>query len=29
VNRVGAYSAKLSPTAMTLEILDRFWPIGK
>jgi short-subunit dehydrogenase len=29
VNKVGAYSAKLSPTAMTLEILDRFWPIGK
>jgi hypothetical protein len=29
VNRIGAYSAKLSPTAMTLEVLDRFWPVGK
>ncbi len=29
VNKAGAVSAKLSPTAMTLEVLDRFWPIGK
>jgi short-subunit dehydrogenase len=29
INQVGAYSAKLSPTALTLEVLDRFWPVGK
>jgi short-subunit dehydrogenase len=29
VNKVGAYSAKVSPTAVTLGVLDRFWPIGK
>jgi len=29
VNRAGVYSAKLSPTRMTVEILDRFWPMGK
>jgi hypothetical protein len=29
VNRIGAISAKYSPTGMTLEVLDRFWPIGK
>jgi len=29
VNRIGAYSAKLSPTGVTLEVLDRFWPVGK
>jgi short-subunit dehydrogenase len=29
VNRVGAYSGKLAPTAVTLEVLDRFWPMGK
>lgn len=29
VNRAGVYSAKLSPTRMTVEVLDRFWPMGK
>jgi short-subunit dehydrogenase len=29
LNRVGAISAKYSPTGVTLELLDRFWPIGK
>lgn len=29
INRVGAISAKLSPTRMTVEVLDRFWPMGK
>jgi short-subunit dehydrogenase len=29
INRIGAASAKHSPTGMTLEVLDRFWPIGK
>ncbi|MGH2906107.1 MAG: SDR family NAD(P)-dependent oxidoreductase [Solirubrobacterales bacterium] len=29
LNKVGAVSAKHSPTSMTLEVLDRFWPIGK
>jgi hypothetical protein len=29
INRVGAVSSKLSPTAVTIEVLDRFWPIGK
>jgi short-subunit dehydrogenase len=29
VNKVGAVSAKLSPTRVTLEVLDRFWPVGK
>lgn len=29
VNRVGAVSAKLTPTRMTVEVLDRFWPMGK
>ena len=29
LNKVGAVSGKHSPTAMTLEVLDRFWPVGK
>lgn len=29
VNKAGAISAKFSPTAVTLEVLDRFWPVGK
>lgn len=29
VNRVGAVSAKFTPTRVTVEILDRFWPLGK
>ncbi|MFT4048291.1 MAG: SDR family oxidoreductase [Solirubrobacterales bacterium] len=29
VNRVGAVSAKLTPTRVTVEVLDRFWPMGK
>jgi short-subunit dehydrogenase len=29
VNRVGAWSSKVSPTRVTVEVLDRFWPMGK
>lgn len=29
VNRAGALSAKLTPTRLTVEVLDRLWPIGK
>lgn len=29
INRLGAVSSKHSPTGMTLEVLDRFWPVGK
>lgn len=29
VNRVGAVSAKVTPTRLTVEVLDRFWPMGK
>lgn len=29
VNKVGAISAKLTPTRVTVEVLDRFWPVGK
>jgi short-subunit dehydrogenase len=29
VNRAGALSAKYSPTRVTVEVLDRFWPMGK
>ncbi|MGK2878303.1 MAG: SDR family NAD(P)-dependent oxidoreductase [Solirubrobacterales bacterium] len=29
VNKIGAYSGKLAPTRMTLEVLDRVWPVGK
>lgn len=29
VNKVGAYSAKVTPSRMTVEVLDRFWPMGK
>lgn len=29
VNRVGAWGSKVSPTRVTVEVLDRFWPMGK
>lgn len=29
VNKAGALSAKYSPTRVTVEVLDRFWPVGK
>jgi short-subunit dehydrogenase len=29
VNRAGALSAKYSPTRVTVEVLDRFWPMGR
>ena len=29
VNRVGVYSAKVSPTRMTVAVLDKMWPMGK
>lgn len=29
VNKIGAYSAKVTPTKVTLEVLDRVWPVGK
>ena len=29
VNKIGAYSAKVTPTRVTLEVLDRVWPVGK
>lgn len=29
VNKAGAYSAKVTPSRMTVEVLDRFWPMGK
>jgi short-subunit dehydrogenase len=29
VNKLGAYSAKVTPTKVTLEVLDRVWPVGK
>jgi short-subunit dehydrogenase len=29
VNKIGAYSAKVAPTKVTLEVLDVFWPVGK
>jgi short-subunit dehydrogenase len=29
VNKLGAYSAKFTPTKVTLEVLDRVWPVGK
>jgi short-subunit dehydrogenase len=29
INRIGAVSARHSPTGVTLEMLDRFWPMGK
>lgn len=29
VNKVGAISAKFTPTRVTVEVLDRFWPVGK
>lgn len=29
VNKAGAYSAKVSPSRVTVEVLDRFWPMGK
>lgn len=29
INRIGAVSARHSPTGVTLEVLDRFWPMGK
>jgi short-subunit dehydrogenase len=29
LNRIGAVSAKHTPSGVTLEIIDRFWPVGK
>lgn len=29
VNRIGAISGSHAPTAVTLEVLNRFWPVGK
>ncbi|MGB1583737.1 MAG: SDR family NAD(P)-dependent oxidoreductase [Solirubrobacterales bacterium] len=29
LNKVGALSAKHTPTGVTLQMLDRFWPVGK
>lgn len=29
VNKVGALSAKVTPSRITVEVLDRFWPVGK
>ncbi len=29
VNQIGAISSKLSPTRLTVEVLDRFWPMGR
>ncbi|MBI5310448.1 MAG: SDR family oxidoreductase [Actinobacteria bacterium] len=29
VNRIGAFSGAHTPTSVTLEVLDRFWPVGK
>lgn len=29
LNKVGAVSARHTPTGVTLEVLDRFWPVGK
>lgn len=29
VNRISAISGSYTPTAITLEVLDRFWPVGK
>lgn len=29
INRIGAVSGRHSPPGLTMEVLDRFWPIGK
>lgn len=29
VNKAGALSAKFTPSRLTVEVLDRFWPVGK
>jgi short-subunit dehydrogenase len=29
VNKAGALSAKFTPARVTVEVLDRFWPVGK
>lgn len=29
LNKVGAVSARHTPTSVTLEMLDRFWPVGR
>lgn len=29
LNRIGALSGTYAPTPVTLEVLDRFWPVGK
>lgn len=29
LNKIGAVSGRYAPTKVTLEVLDRFWPVGK